>query len=427
MNNMKNVNKVLKSHELTLDINPRSRTNIATSTTFFSMDVNTAKKVINFTHNNEPVDLTDATILIGFEFVGVGTSKIIDSEDGTIIIEDTVAGQCLVNLPNHLYQYEGQVLVHVYIKYADGRSLDCGIIVTEFEESWLDSELEEMTEFYVQRFENLANDIKERASMILVDFEEVETMFRNLKSELIAESSEVLRKEVEFTILELKQKVKAEIVARELEFTQLSDEIKATIAETFKDLNTATEIKQALVQLMQEVGEQFELDVTEILKLAENIRAELAGYNAIVFDVQSKLDNFSERVDTVEEHLTYLKENGIADSGWLDLELLNGVEVYGDSTPQYRRMGDLVHLRGAFSNILQAETTASRLPIGFRPTGQNHIFIQTASRKNAENAVFLTDWKIDIDGNITLMRNSNRDDFGVDTWFPINTLMVVDG
>ena len=50
--------------------------------------------------------------------------------------------QCRVMLPNHVYNYEGQVLVHVYILFEDGRSLDCGVIVTEFEKSWLDTEVE---------------------------------------------------------------------------------------------------------------------------------------------------------------------------------------------------------------------------------------------------------------------------------------------
>jgi len=136
------MSQVNKQHELTIDINPRSRTNIQTNTTFFSMDVNTAKKVINFTQNNEPVDLTDATVLLGFEFVGAESTKIVDSKDWSVVIEDATAGQCIVSLPSHLYEYEGRVLIHVYIEYADGRSLDCGIIVTEFQKSWLDSKIE---------------------------------------------------------------------------------------------------------------------------------------------------------------------------------------------------------------------------------------------------------------------------------------------
>ena len=149
------MNQINKQHELTINISPQSRNNIITNTTFFSMDVKTAKKVINFTHENRPVNLTGATIMLGFEFVGVGKSKIVDSTDGSLTIENAEAGRCRVMLPNHIYNYEGQVLVHVYILFEDGRSLDCGVIVTEFEKSWLDTEVEAMSDFYVKRFEDL--------------------------------------------------------------------------------------------------------------------------------------------------------------------------------------------------------------------------------------------------------------------------------
>jgi|GEM_PF-3402106 len=164
---------VKKEHELTINISPANRANIITNTTFFSMDVETGKKIINFTHDNDPVDLTDATVMLGFEFVAAETSKIIDSTDGSVMIEDAQMGQCSVILPNHMYNYAGQVLVHVYIMYEDGYSLDCGVIVTQFEESWLDSELEEMSEFYIKRFEDLATNIKSRLAELEEKLENV--------------------------------------------------------------------------------------------------------------------------------------------------------------------------------------------------------------------------------------------------------------
>ncbi|MCL2559286.1 MAG: BppU family phage baseplate upper protein [Turicibacter sp.] len=167
---------VKKEHELTINISPATRSNIVTNTTFFSMDVETGKKIINFTHGNEPVDLTAAKVMLGFEFVGTNASKIIDSEDGSVVIEDALAGQCSVILPNHLYEYAGQVLVHVYIVYEDGYSLDCGIIVTQFEESWLDSELDEMSLFYVQRFEDLSDTIKARVTELEDRFDDIEAL-----------------------------------------------------------------------------------------------------------------------------------------------------------------------------------------------------------------------------------------------------------
>jgi len=93
-----------KEHELTINISPANRGNLVTNTTFFSMDVETGKKIINFTHDNEPVDLTHAKVMLGFEFVANNTSKIIDTTDGSVVIEDAQAGQCSVILPNHMYE-----------------------------------------------------------------------------------------------------------------------------------------------------------------------------------------------------------------------------------------------------------------------------------------------------------------------------------
>ena len=171
------MNQVNKQHELTINISPTSRSNIMTNTTFFSMDVKTGKKIINFTHNNAPIDLTNATVLLGFEFVGAGTSKIVDSKDGSVTIEEAKTGTCSVVLPNHLYDYEGQVLVHVYITFEDGRSLDCGIIVTEFEASWLDRNLDEMSQFYVKRFEDLAHNIQSRVDELHALLDELKIKF----------------------------------------------------------------------------------------------------------------------------------------------------------------------------------------------------------------------------------------------------------
>jgi len=161
--------QINKVHELDINITAQSRTNVVTNTDFFTMDVETAKKIINFTSEGEPLDLSSATVLLGFEFVSANASKIIDSKDGSITIEDAANGRCSVVLPNHFYAYSGQVLIHTYILFNDGRSLDAGIIVTNFTESWLDQELEDMEFFYIKRFEDLKGMMDIRAEQILTE------------------------------------------------------------------------------------------------------------------------------------------------------------------------------------------------------------------------------------------------------------------
>ena len=155
-----------KQHELTIDMSASRRRNIVTDTNFFTMDLGTGKKVIRFTLDGKPFDLTDKQVLLGFEFVEANVRKVFETSDlgSPVVIENTRLGRINVNLPNDVIQYSGEVLIHVYILFEDGRSLDAGIIVTEFKESWLDGELAEMSDFYVNRFEILANDLEERVN-----------------------------------------------------------------------------------------------------------------------------------------------------------------------------------------------------------------------------------------------------------------------
>lgn len=173
-----------KRHELTINISARSRTDIVTDTVFFTMDVDVAQKIIHFTLDNNPLDLRNAIVLLGFHYTDINQSKSIDSVDGSVVIEDAPAGRCSVMLPNHMYAYSGRVLIHAYIFFSDGRSLDAGIIVTHFEESWLDSELEEMETIYVKRFEDLAREIKEHADVLKQKLGILQTQANNLQTQI---------------------------------------------------------------------------------------------------------------------------------------------------------------------------------------------------------------------------------------------------
>lgn len=161
-----NNNELTKQHELTIDISANRRRSVVTNTQFFTKDVGTGKKIINFTMDGVPFNLTDKKVVLGFEFVAEEASRIINGMDEEISIENARLGRISVNLPNHVYQYSGEVLIHAYIIYPDGRSLDAGIIVTEFEKSWLDNELPEMEKFYFRQFEDLEHEIRERAEAL---------------------------------------------------------------------------------------------------------------------------------------------------------------------------------------------------------------------------------------------------------------------
>lgn len=59
----------------------------------------------------------------------------------------------------------------------------------------------------------------------------------------------------------------------------------------------------------------------------------------------------------------------LSDSGWIDLNLLNNVLPYNtEQSPQYRKIGNYVTIRGVLKNITSFPTTIAQLPEGFRPT-----------------------------------------------------------
>jgi len=312
------MNQVNKQHELTINISPQSRTNLITNTTFFSMDVKTGKKVINFTHNSAPLDLTNTTVLLGFEFVGSGTSKIIDSKDGSLMITNPEIGQCEVMLPNHFYAYTGQVLIHVYIMFEDGRSLDAGVIVTEFEESWLDQELDEMTDFYVRRFEDLAQEIRARVEVIR---QELEREFDDVRTE-IADAKREIREfvaEKGQAIVEAKGEIREFVAEKEQAMTEAKDEIRAFVTEKER---VVAEGKSELRNFVDETKSELSIFKNEhkssITSFITNAKESVDGFVAgvkekvsqSIADTKNELSEFTQAQKmSIDETITEAKNS----------------------------------------------------------------------------------------------------------------------
>jgi len=64
-----------------------------------------------------------------------------------------------------------------------------------------------------------------------------------------------------------------------------------------------------------------------------------------------------------------IKRTPIVDSSWKDLTLLNGVSARtGDQyKPQYRKIGNLVFIKGQINVPQHSQLTAFQLPSGYRP------------------------------------------------------------
>jgi len=175
------IQEVYKKHLLTIDISARTRQIITTNTTFWTLDIGVGKLKINFVSNNQPVNLTGATVLLGFNFEN-GDSKLVDSKDGSVVIEDVQQGRCHVIMPSYKINYSGPVLIHVYILYETGKMIDCAAIATEFNRSWLDQKLPEMEEYYVKRIEDWLTEIEAETNNIKG---ELESRLNDLREEII--------------------------------------------------------------------------------------------------------------------------------------------------------------------------------------------------------------------------------------------------
>lgn len=228
--------------EITLNKTVEKRSSpVPTNTEFFSFDQRVAKKTINFQFKGEPLDLSEANVILGFDFVTAGQSVIFESADGSIIIEDSAAGKVNVMLPNDIYAYSGSVIIYVFVEFSNGQSLDYPAFSTEFQESWIDQDLEEMAQFYVRRFEDLRNLVLEQAAGIDRDLTEFENRIDQIESDLAAFDIEALAKEIEE---EIRSAVEDRIsdIEQKLEGIDLLtvDEVDQRIAEIFLDPFTLT-------------------------------------------------------------------------------------------------------------------------------------------------------------------------------------------
>lgn len=184
--------------EITLNKTAEKRSSpLPTNTEFFSYDQRVAKKTINFQFKGEPLDLSEANVILGFDFVTAGQSVIFESADGSVVIEDPAVGKVNVMLPNDIYAYSGSVIIYVFVEFSNGQSLDYPAFSTEFQESWIDQNLEEMAQFYVKRFEDLRNLVLEQASGIDRDLTEFENRIDQIESDLAAFDIEALAIEIE--------------------------------------------------------------------------------------------------------------------------------------------------------------------------------------------------------------------------------------
>ena len=89
----------------------------------------------------------------------------------------------------------------------------------------------------------------------------------------------------------------------------------------------------------------------------------------------------------------------VAPTAWVNLSLVNGwVNFSGYYPCQYRKIGDIVYVRGSLSEPNSATGTFATLPIGFRPTiGAEHGGVAFAGQRRAVSILISTDGGMSMD------------------------------
>lgn len=113
----------------------------------------------------------------------------------------------------------------------------------------------------------------------------------------------------------------------------------------------------------------------------------------------------------------------MTDSGWQTLSLADGIEAYGGSVPQYRRIGKIVAIRGAVKNVLAAGPIAT-LPAGYRPSF-SVPYVQNTSMRSTTAAMF-TRMIVGANGVIKIEAISDGAEYSADKWFPIHCTFLID-
>lgn len=129
-------------------------------------------------------------------------------------------------------------------------------------------------------------------------------------------------------------------------------------------------------------------------------------------------------VAELQQDVSELKE-ATADSGWRTLPLSEGIEPYNEAnTPQYRKIGKLVIVRGTVKGVTARNTVVGNLPVGYRPTKSNP-YVQNTTL-GAGNVATQTRVVATTTGDIKIEAISSDAVFGADKWFPLATMFLID-
>ncbi len=111
----------------------------------------------------------------------------------------------------------------------------------------------------------------------------------------------------------------------------------------------------------------------------------------------------------------------IADTGWVNVELLNGAKLFTEGyNLQIRKIGKIVYMRGRITGLTEHPTTIAVLPYQFRPRdGYSFRFIVPSN--GGTNAVFV----FNPDSGTIILDNTSDGNVPAERWFSFNNVTYV--
>ncbi len=177
------------------------------------------------------------------------------------------------------------------------------------------------------------------------------------------------------------------------------------------------------LRVIEETAEK-ELEVFERLAKSGTVFDRLDVLETKVTEIESDIADIESTIDTMTDEIVDMIAVTV-DSGWKTLPLASGIVAYNEAnTPQYRKIGKLVVIRGTVKGVTARNTVIGNLPDGFRPTKANP-YVQNTSLATGN---FATQTRLTVTtiGDVKLEAISDNAIFAADKWFPIATMFLVD-
>lgn len=241
-NSAKGVFKVSKS---TIGVSTTSVPIVETEAIFMSHDIGTAKQIFEFKQRDEFIDFSKATeVVIAYEFpdINVGerviSYKVEDKNRERSRVEFILEGKVLDVGTTRVNQY-------VYLLFSDGTSMDAGIVVFNLNRSFIDSNIDNIEEFYIRKLDDVRESLLYEANEIIARLLKLEGEFHDLDFEQLATKRQLEEaiNQVSDEIEEQKQHLLKSMAEQKQEIiTEIQPDLDLKVDKSYINTNMPTNI-----------------------------------------------------------------------------------------------------------------------------------------------------------------------------------------